>query len=158
MLSTIEHLVLLDLLGSAQPRVMQWYKETGWLFNEMRGADVRLRESKVGAFGRTKGGNDAEWFSHLSFGGSIEDDQVPVSRNSGFLHLPSPHPCVSACMLVADMRCSIDWIFALASLSREVLMSCILFRIRSRRYGIRSTYVTHPLSVSLLHSKYPDRR
>ncbi|KAJ9093605.1 hypothetical protein QFC19_008272 [Naganishia cerealis] len=71
-LSTIEHLVLLDLLGAPQPRIMQWYRETGWLFAEMRDADARLRES-----GLVEGTNKGEWFSPLSFGGSIEDDQVP---------------------------------------------------------------------------------
>ncbi|KAJ9109030.1 hypothetical protein QFC21_000356 [Naganishia friedmannii] len=93
-LSTIEHLVLLDLLGAAQPRVMQWYKETGWLFNEMREADVRLRESRVGVFGADGGG--AEWFSQLSFGGSIEDDQVPfIERGVNVLHvIPYPFPSV----------------------------------------------------------------
>lgn len=78
MLSTIEHLVLLDLLGSPAPTIMQWYHETGWLFNEMKRADERLRAS--GVVKRASGG---EWFSPLSFGGTIEDDQVPVSPCSG---------------------------------------------------------------------------
>lgn len=74
-LSTIEHLILLDLLGSPQPKIMQWYRETGWLFNQMKRADERLRASEI--VSRETGG---EWFSPLLFGGTIEDDQVPVSH------------------------------------------------------------------------------
>jgi hypothetical protein len=77
-LSTIEHLVLLDLLGSPAPTIMQWYRETGWLFNQMKRADERLRAG--GVVKRASGG---EWFSPLSFGGTIEDDQVPVSLDTG---------------------------------------------------------------------------
>lgn len=73
-LSTIEHLVLLDLLGSAGPTIMQWYRETGWLFGEMKRADERLRKG-----GLVERGTGGEWFSPLSFQGTIEDDQVPVS-------------------------------------------------------------------------------
>lgn len=72
-LSTIEHLVLLDLLGNAQPRILKWYRETGWLFDEMRSADERLRGAGV-----VQG--TEEWFSPLAFGGTVEDDQVPVRR------------------------------------------------------------------------------
>lgn len=71
-LHTIEHLVLLDLLGSPGPRILQWYRETGWLFDEMRRADERLRGA--GLVEGTEG-----WFSSQVFGGTIEDDQVPVS-------------------------------------------------------------------------------
>ncbi|KAJ9103686.1 hypothetical protein QFC20_004689 [Naganishia adeliensis] len=90
-LSTIEHLVLLDLLGSPAPTIMQWYRETGWLFNEMKRADERLRAS--GVVKRASGG---EWFSPLSFGGTIEDDQVPfIERGVNVLHvIPYPFPSV----------------------------------------------------------------
>jgi glutaminyl-peptide cyclotransferase len=80
-LSTIEHLVLLDLLGSPAPRIMQWYRETGWLFDEMKRADERLR--KGGVVKSIGGAIGGEWFSPLSFQGTIEDDQVPVSPGVG---------------------------------------------------------------------------
>jgi glutaminyl-peptide cyclotransferase len=119
-LSTIEHLVLLDLLGAVQPRVMQWYKETGWLFKEMRSADVRLRESRVGVFGEQGkvGGGGAEWFSQLSFGGSIEDDQVPVSHSSRFLlmRLDTPPAYRVPNVLIPTSNC---FVACWHSLSRE---------------------------------------
>ncbi|KAI5450801.1 hypothetical protein NCC49_002807 [Naganishia albida] len=90
-LSTIEHLVLLDLLGSAGPTIMQWYRETGWLFGEMKRADERLRKG-----GLVERGTGGEWFSPLSFQGTIEDDQVPfIERGVNVLHvIPYPFPSV----------------------------------------------------------------
>ncbi|GHJ85465.1 hypothetical protein NliqN6_1867 [Naganishia liquefaciens] len=90
-LHTIEHLILLDLLGSAQPRILKWYRETGWLFDEMRRADERLRAS--GLVQSTRGD---EWFSSQVFGGTIEDDQVPfIERGVNVFHvIPYPFPTV----------------------------------------------------------------
>jgi hypothetical protein len=72
-LATIDHLVLFDLLGAANPRILNTYQETEWMFTAMRDADSRLREERL-----VKGEHD-EWFQSSSFAFSIGDDHVPVS-------------------------------------------------------------------------------
>lgn len=75
-LSTIEHMVLLDLLGAKHPRILSSYRETDWLHGEMRSADARLQEAELVHTEE----REQEWFSSSRFAGWIEDDQVPVSQ------------------------------------------------------------------------------
>lgn len=82
-LSTIEHMVLLDLLGSKNPRILSSYRETDWLHAEMRGADQRLQEAELV---HVESSHEQEWFPGTRWAGWIEDDQVPVSPSSGKAH------------------------------------------------------------------------
>ncbi|KZO90513.1 hypothetical protein CALVIDRAFT_464535, partial [Calocera viscosa TUFC12733] len=43
-LSTIEHLVLLDLLGAASPLITNYFPDTGWLFDALVSSQSRLAE------------------------------------------------------------------------------------------------------------------
>ncbi len=71
-LATIDHLVLFDLLGASNPRILNTYQETAWLFDMMKDADSRLREANLVQ-------NDGEeWFQKSTRGFRIEDDHVPV--------------------------------------------------------------------------------
>ncbi|QRV86094.1 Peptidase family M28 protein [Ceratobasidium sp. AG-Ba] len=100
-LSTIEHFVLLDLLGAARPLIRSYFPSTGWLFDEMASAETRLGDS--GALDE----QDFKWDPHrsgfflprtgyqVSWGG-IEDDHLPfLERGVNILHvIASPFPRV----------------------------------------------------------------
>jgi glutaminyl-peptide cyclotransferase len=98
-MSTIEHLVLLDLLGNSRPRISSYFLSTAWLFDSLASAESRLGQS--GAF------DDADhWDSKDSFFvrrtgqehnvGYIADDHVPfLQRGVNILHvIASPFPRV----------------------------------------------------------------
>lgn len=72
-LATIDHLVLFDLLGAPNPRILNTYHETAWLFDMMKDADRRLREE--GLVRR----DEQDWFQDSASAFRIEDDHVPVS-------------------------------------------------------------------------------
>jgi len=100
MLSTIEHLILLDLLGAPKPLIRSYYPSTGWLFDAMVSAERRLGEA--GAFNEP---NKDAWKTWDSFFvprsgyahafGHIEDDHIPfLKRGVNILHViaaPFPH-------------------------------------------------------------------
>ncbi len=95
-LSTIRLFVLLDLLGSRDPKIPSYYKVTHWAYNKMADLEKRLRDhSLFGSSGST-------WFYDLDksndrwMGGMIGDDHVPfMARGVDVLHLiPSPFPPV----------------------------------------------------------------
>lgn len=97
-LATIEHLILLDLLGSKDPFVQSYFLDTAWLFDALVSAEKRLTENS--AFGL-----DAEVKGFRSFfvprrdmlnHGYIGDDHVPfMQRGVSVLHvISSPFPRV----------------------------------------------------------------
>lgn len=91
MLDTIDVLVLLDLLGAPGPRIQSYYRETDWLFEEMRSADTRLR-----AAGLVEG-KEAGWFVDFrGYAGMIDDDHRPfLEKGVPVLHvIPNPFPHV----------------------------------------------------------------
>ena len=78
-LDTIDHLVLLDLLGNTFSRIYSYYRETDWLFAEMAGADRRLREAGLVEVERRAD----EWFGSAKMHkGMIGDDHLPVSTEA----------------------------------------------------------------------------
>lgn len=91
-LSTIEHMVLLDLLGSQNPRILSSYRETDWLHSELNDIDVRLQESELVHVADDEG----VWFPSAKWSGQIEDDHVPfITRGVSVLHvIPIPFPKV----------------------------------------------------------------
>ncbi|KAI9632546.1 uncharacterized protein MKK02DRAFT_30333 [Dioszegia hungarica] len=92
-LSTIDVLVLLDLLGHRSPRIHSYYRETDWLHGLMSSADKRLREAGLV---EVESGEEG-WFSENRYGpGMIGDDHVPFNqRGVSVLHVISnPFPNV----------------------------------------------------------------
>jgi hypothetical protein len=74
-IETIDHFILLDLLGNSHSRLHSYYRETDWLFDEMADVDRRLREE--GLVEVEKG--EEEWFQKLRMRpGMIGDDHLPV--------------------------------------------------------------------------------
>ncbi|KAI0807767.1 hypothetical protein C8Q74DRAFT_1188064 [Fomes fomentarius] len=102
-LGTIEHLILLDLLGAPGPTIRSSFVDTAWLFDQMASAERRLADS--GAFVYKNDGAKAEekftpFFTprdspQFNFGG-IEDDHIPFLRlGVDVLHvIASPFPQV----------------------------------------------------------------
>jgi glutaminyl-peptide cyclotransferase len=74
-LNTIDHLVLLDLLGNSHSRIYSYYRETDWLHGLMGSADERLRAQGLVEVDQGEEG----WFgSARMHKGMIEDDHIPV--------------------------------------------------------------------------------
>ncbi|TBU43612.1 hypothetical protein BD309DRAFT_990869 [Dichomitus squalens] len=102
-LGTIEHLILLDLLGAPHPQIRSSFVDTAWLHDAIASAERRLADS--GAFAYEKDGIKAdETFRpffvpregpQFNFGG-IEDDHIPFLRlGVDVLHIiASPFPRV----------------------------------------------------------------
>lgn len=68
-------LILLDLLGHTHTRVHSYYRETDWLFDEMRRVDKRLRDAGLVEVEK----NQEDWFQTGRMRkGMIGDDHVPV--------------------------------------------------------------------------------
>lgn len=109
-LSSITLFVLLDLLGSADPRVPSYYLTTHWAYQGMAKVEKRLRDMKKlksspNHPSKAKGSIQEEpMFLPESdkadgtnfFGGMIEDDHIPfMKRGVEVLHIiPSPFPTV----------------------------------------------------------------
>ncbi|KAL7419723.1 hypothetical protein Q5752_005639 [Cryptotrichosporon argae] len=80
-LETIDTLVLLDLLGAADPRIHSFYRATDWLFDLLAGADRKLR-----AAGLVDGTDD--WWQSKQMAGGIDDDHRPfVEKGVSILHV-----------------------------------------------------------------------
>lgn len=105
-LDSIEHLVLLDLLGAKQPIIQSYYTSTAWLFDGMVAAEHRL--GLLGLFNEqsTTNAEGGEWHTWSSFfkprtsfehqSGGIQDDHIPfVKRGVNILHvIANPFPRV----------------------------------------------------------------
>ncbi|KAF8913522.1 glutaminyl-peptide cyclotransferase-like protein [Mucidula mucida] len=101
-MSSIEHLILLDLLGAPSPSIRSYFPETAWLFDAMASAERRLGD---GGFFEYDGHNEMapgswkSWFQPRHGTphnlGHIGDDHVPfLQRGVSVLHViaePFPH-------------------------------------------------------------------
>ena len=95
-LSTIEHLVLLDLLGAAHPQVHSYFPDTAWLFDALASAETRLRHAGIldaGKLGHSFFRSRAAADQSQSYMG---DDHVPfLRRGVSVLHvIAEPYPAV----------------------------------------------------------------
>ena len=107
-LSTIEHLILLDLLGAPHPLIRSSFVSTAWLYDEMVSAEKRLGDSGAYAYGNDDGGKWTSYFlprsnSDHNFGG-VEDDHLPFLRMGvDILHvIANPFPRVWHTLRVSD--------------------------------------------------------
>lgn len=94
---TIEHMILLDLLGAANPNVPSYYDSTKWLHQTMMDAEKRLSEANVlWPAGDTTHRHARSFFSRSRPWGGIEDDHLPfLHAGVPILHvIPSPFPSV----------------------------------------------------------------
>ena len=89
-MDTIEHLVLLDLLGAPNPTVPSYFSTTEWLHLALMDAEERLNAARL------LGERHRSFFSTRQPFGGIEDDHLPfLHAGVPILHvIPSPFPKV----------------------------------------------------------------
>lgn len=95
-LDTIDSLVLLDLLGTPNPSIPSFYRNTDWMHRSL--VDIESRAGKLG-FTKAKHNGDNSFFprpAEFQYGGKLGDDHVPfLQRGVPILHLISlPFPDV----------------------------------------------------------------
>ena len=124
-ISTIHLFVLLDLLGSRNPKVPSYFKITHWAYKKMADLEKRLRDHSLF---RSSG---SLWFYDLDksndrwMGGMIGDDHVPfMARGVDVLHLiPSPFPPVWHKMIDdgehLDIDTTEDWAVLVTAFAAE---------------------------------------
>lgn len=111
-LDSIDLFLLLDLLGSASPRVPSYFKTTHWAYQRLADIENRLRtlqQFKSSPNHPSKRGSDhvvraePQWLTEANkadngrwLGGLIEDDHLPFqARGVDILHMiPAPFPSV----------------------------------------------------------------
>ncbi|CAL1707536.1 unnamed protein product [Somion occarium] len=102
-IATIEHLILLDLLGAPHPLIRSSFLDTAWLFDAMASAERRLVESGALTYDGDQATTKDHWSSFFlpraanehNYGG-IGDDHVPFLKlGVSVLHVISnPFPRV----------------------------------------------------------------
>lgn len=102
-ISSIEHLILLDLLGAPHPLIKPYYPDTAWLFDALVRIERRLGNSGAFEYGEEKSMAPGQWQSwflqrkQFNFGfGYIGDDHVPfLKKGVSVLHvIADPFPRV----------------------------------------------------------------
>lgn len=95
-INTIEHMILLDLLGSPSPTIPSYYDSTKWLHTAFRDAESRLSKVELLWPKEDKVKKGESFFSTKKPWGGIEDDHLPFLHNGvPILHvIPSPFPNV----------------------------------------------------------------
>jgi glutaminyl-peptide cyclotransferase len=102
-LSTIEHLILLDLLGAPNPLIRSYFLETAWLFDALVSAEQRLGDIGAFSYGSEEGMAPGRWKTffrprseHDLNIENVGDDHVPfLRRGVSVLHLiAEPFPLV----------------------------------------------------------------
>ncbi|CDO73611.1 hypothetical protein BN946_scf185014.g81 [Trametes cinnabarina] len=85
-IGTIEHLILLDLLGAPRPLIRSSFVDTAWLFDAMIAVEKRLAEAGAFVYGDDGAETQEKYTSFFvpragayNFGG-IEDDHIPFLR------------------------------------------------------------------------------
>ncbi|CAO1615286.1 unnamed protein product [Jaminaea pallidilutea] len=111
-IDSIDHLVLLDLLGAKGYSIPSYYASTHWLFEELQSVEKRLFDAKAlfPTSSTSAFSPDYESFFRSGFGGGgIEDDHLPFLANGvPILHLiPSPFPHVWH--TIKDDASALDW-------------------------------------------------
>ncbi|KAG1827596.1 uncharacterized protein BJ212DRAFT_1313344 [Suillus subaureus] len=92
-LSTIEHIILLDLLGAPNPTIRSYFIDTAWLFDAMVSAETRLKDA--GALDEAETSTNFRSFFLPRTGsgnqynyGYIGDDHVPFQQKGvNILHV-----------------------------------------------------------------------
>ncbi|KAE8216316.1 hypothetical protein CF327_g491 [Tilletia walkeri] len=89
---TIEHMVLLDLLGAPNPSIPNFFDHTRWLYDHLVQAETKLREAGLLMWKE----KEKSFFKSAHVWGGIEDDHLPfAARGVPIFHLiPSPFPSV----------------------------------------------------------------
>ncbi|CAG8790254.1 8060_t:CDS:2, partial [Dentiscutata erythropus] len=110
-LDSIDVLVLLDLLGAAQPNLVNFFKTTSWMFSELSKIEARLYEENIFDPISPEELLEVSYFDVDSINsnlGHIEDDHMPfLKRGVPVLHLIA-YPFPTVWHTVADNINAID--------------------------------------------------
>ncbi|KAK0565642.1 hypothetical protein OC861_003659 [Tilletia horrida] len=92
---TIEHMVLLDLLGAPDPAIPNYFGHTSWLYDHLVDAERKLRSADI-LIWPTEADKKKSFFTNRQAWGGIEDDHLPFAEAGvPIFHLiPSPFPPV----------------------------------------------------------------
>lgn len=118
-LSSIDLFLLLDLLGSPNPRIPSYFKTTHWAYAHMAALETRMRASNIFLSHESSPGS---WFYEAkkpvhAAGFMVQDDHVPfLARGVEVLHvIPTPFPRVWHTMEDdgehLDMQTVKDWAY-----------------------------------------------
>ena len=93
-LDRIDHLVLLDLIGSKNPSIRSYFPETDWLFNELMDAENKIND--IVANDPQLPDFNSRFFRKGVSSASVEDDHLPfLHKGVPILHIiPTPFPTV----------------------------------------------------------------
>lgn len=111
-IDSIEHLVLLDLLGSSEPSIPSYFFSTDWLFRELISSEQRLRDANL-LYPSSVSSSASRRRSFFRDGpvtmGGIEDDHLPfLAHGVPILHvIPTPFP--SVWHTLKDDASALDW-------------------------------------------------
>lgn len=135
---TIEHLILLDLLGAPDPLVHNSLLDTAWLFDAMRSSERRLGESGAFMYGGDGGTRWTSYFVPRTEGMKnwyIEDDHLPfLERGVSVLHIIAlPYPAVWHTLQVGGRLCLVEMRTVLIYCSCMVFRRILMFRTMLRR-------------------------
>ncbi|KAG1719894.1 uncharacterized protein EDB91DRAFT_1240492 [Suillus paluster] len=92
-LSTIEHIILLDLLGAPNPTIRSYFIDTAWLFDAMISAETRLKDAGALDASETSSNFRSFFLPRTGSGnqysyGYIGDDHVPfLHKGVNILHI-----------------------------------------------------------------------
>jgi len=101
-LDGIEHMILLDLLGAADPLIRSYFLDTAWLFDSLVSVERRLGDAGAFSYGDEKGMAPGKWKSWFrpratsQYYGHVGDDHIPfLEKGVSVLHLiAEPFPRV----------------------------------------------------------------
>ncbi|KAG2133764.1 hypothetical protein DEU56DRAFT_416275 [Suillus clintonianus] len=92
-LSTVEHIILLDLLGAPNPTIRSYFIDTAWLFDAMISAETRLKDAGALDAAETSANFRSFFLPRTGSGneysyGYIGDDHVPfLKKGVNILHV-----------------------------------------------------------------------
>ncbi|KAG0701520.1 hypothetical protein DFH29DRAFT_926400 [Suillus ampliporus] len=92
-LSTVEHIILLDLLGAPNPTIRSYFIDTAWLFDAMISAEARLKDAGALDASETSTNFRSFFLPRTGSGnqynyGYIGDDHVPfLQKGVNILHI-----------------------------------------------------------------------
>lgn len=99
-MNSIEHLVLLDLLGAKDPTIPSYYDSTNWLHDELMDIEKRLKDANLlypkDLSEKEKESKKSFFKKNQNWHGGIEDDHLPfIAEGVPVLHvIPTPFPNV----------------------------------------------------------------
>lgn len=144
-MNSIEHLVLLDLLGARDPTIPSYYDSTNWLHDELIDIEKRLKDANLlypkDLSEKEKINKKSFFKKNQNWHGGIEDDHLPfIAEGVPVLHvIPTPFPNVWHRLSVSIFPLIISWLslnpFSDLRLAYSSTFLCPLINLSVSRLG-----------------------